>query len=107
MIKIYNKLIRDLIPDIIASDGSVAITQRLDNHTFEAALKDKLLEEVDEFLVSNDVEELADILEVVYTIAKLKGKDEESLDKLRKEKKFHRGGFEKQLLLKQVCSVKR
>jgi predicted house-cleaning noncanonical NTP pyrophosphatase (MazG superfamily) len=57
-------------------------------------LRDKLQEEVQEYLASdNDREELADILEVLYALARQAGTDHEQLEKLRAAKAEKRGAF--------------
>jgi len=56
-------------------------------------LRHKLTEEVDEFLMSQDPEELADILEVLYALADCLGLDAAGLEALRREKAERRGGF--------------
>ncbi len=66
--KVYNKLVRDKITDIIESDGRIAKYRILDNNEYRKELNSKLQEEVKEYLDDNNVEELADIVEVVYEI---------------------------------------
>jgi predicted house-cleaning noncanonical NTP pyrophosphatase (MazG superfamily) len=66
----YNKLVRDKIPDIIMRRGDKPVTQILDAGAYRRELRRKLQEEVAEFGESGEVEELADVLEVVYALAK-------------------------------------
>lgn len=66
--KVYNKLVRDKITDIIEADGRIAKYRILDNNEYRQQLNSKLQEEVKEYLDDNNVEELADIVEVVYGI---------------------------------------
>lgn len=72
MIKVYNKLVRDNIPDIIKASGKKANVRYLRGKKYQQALKDKLVEEVNEFLAAKTkeemLEEFADILEVLYAI---------------------------------------
>ena len=63
------------------------------------ALENKLNEEVKEYFESKDVEELIDVLEVIYRIAELRGFSKDKLEALRLKKKSEKGGFEKNLLL--------
>ena len=64
------KLVRDKMPQIIRSKGQEPIVYVADAEEYAARLRDKLIEEVAEFLASdNDPKELADILEVVYALA--------------------------------------
>jgi len=101
---IYNKLIRDKIPEIIEKTGATAEIEIMDDATYEEMLFEKLLEECQEFLhaKSNEekIEEIADILEVINSISKVLDTNFEHIEKIRIEKKNQRGGFEKKLLLK-------
>lgn len=104
--KIYNKLIRDCIPEIIAGSGGVAQLKTLNEPEFKAALKSKILEEAQEVMDAKDAEELtnelADILEVVESIIAANNLSMDSIQKIKKQKKLKRGGFEKQLFLEYV-----
>ncbi|MBT7706701.1 nucleoside triphosphate pyrophosphohydrolase [archaeon] len=62
----YNKLVRDKIPEIIAGNGDTAATHIATDEEYRGKLREKLQEEVNEFLEELDNGELADILEVVY-----------------------------------------
>lgn len=99
---IYNKLIRDNIPEIIKNGGGIPFTRVLGDEEFLNALNAKLSEEVAEYLESGLVSELWDILEVVYAIAKAKGFSKEDLELGRREKSAANGGFEKKLLLEKI-----
>ena len=66
--KVYNKLVRDKITDIIEADGRKAKYRILDNNEYKEELNKKLQEEVKEYLEDKNVEELADIIEVIYGI---------------------------------------
>jgi len=74
----------------------------LDEAAYREALRDKLSEEVAEFLASGDPLELTDILEVVYALAHLSGHTPEDLEALRLGKREARGGFEERLYLESV-----
>jgi len=88
------KLVRDKIPQIIRGKGLEPVIYVADADEYAARLRDKLSEEVAEFLASDsDPEELADILEVVYALAGLAGTDPQQLEKLRAAKADERGGF--------------
>lgn len=73
-----------------------------DEEEYMVRLETKLKEEVDEFLKDKTVEELADILEVVYAISKTLGVSGEELEKIRKKKADERGGFEKRIILEEA-----
>ena len=93
---IYNKAIRDKIPEIIKESGKNCNVKKLDNSEFLIRLEKKLVEELEEYQESKKVEELADVLEVIYRISELKGVN---LDNIRQEKVEKRGGFAKNLFL--------
>ena len=65
----HNKLVRDNIPAIIQRHGEAPITRTLETAEYQDALRRKLHEEVAEFCATGHLEELADILEVVYALA--------------------------------------
>lgn len=101
-IQIYNKLIRDRIPELIQANGQQAVVRTLSDTEFLSALKHKLTEEVAEFNASEEIEELADILEVVVTLAHYLGANALILDQLRAEKQQKRGGFRNRLFLEKI-----
>ena len=96
---LYNKAIRDKIPEIIAESGNKCNTKQLDDESFLAEIEKKLIEEVNEYSKSKDVEELADLLEVIYRISELKGVSSDELDKIRIDKAEKRGKFASNLFL--------
>jgi len=98
----YNKLIRDKIPQIIEKKGSRAIVETLSHEAYKKCLDDKLSEELKEYVDSDSVEELADLVEVVYAILNYKGTDISAFEDIRKQKVIERGAFDKRLLLKEV-----
>ena len=95
----HNKLVRDRIPEIISEHGEKPVTCILDDVEYKQELKKKLHEEVEEFDQSGSVEELVDILEIVYVFASVQGVDLSQLETLRQEKRRERGGFDKQIFL--------
>jgi len=95
----YNKAIRDKIPEIIADSGKKYSLKQLDDTSFLVELEKKLIEEVNEYAESKDVEELADLLEVIYRISELRGVNSDELDEIRKNKAEKRGKFESNLFL--------
>jgi predicted house-cleaning noncanonical NTP pyrophosphatase (MazG superfamily) len=99
----YNKLVRDRIPEIIESSGKKAIYETITkDEDYIKSLKEKLVEEMNEFLESDDVAELADLGEVMHAILEYKGVRVETFQRIRLEKLEKRGGFKKRLLLKEV-----
>lgn len=95
----YNKLIRDKIPEMIEKNGGKAVIRQLSQEEFVRFLEMKLDEEVGEYHRDKTVEELADILEVVYALASLHSCSKEDLLAVYENKHEQRGGFEKRLLL--------
>lgn len=101
--KIYNKLVRDKIPGIIEVDGKkCAIRIASKEEQYELLVK-KLQEEVNEFIEDKNLEELADVMEVAFGLARNLGFSEEELIRKRNEKKEERGGFEEGIVLEKVC----
>ena len=96
---IYNKAIRDKIPDIIEESGKNCNVKKLTNSEFLVQLEKKLVEELSEYQESKNVEELADILEVIYRISELKGITSNELDSIKNEKAKTRGKFDNNLFL--------
>ena len=97
--KKYNKVIRDKIPEIIADSGKKYDLKQLDDESFLAEIEKKLIEEVNEYSESKDIEELADLLEVIYRISELRGVNSDELDEIRKDKAEKRGIFANNLFL--------
>ena len=97
--KKYNKVIRDKIPEIIAKSGKKYNLKQIDDASFLVEIEKKLIEEVNEYIQSKDVEELADLLEVIYRISELRGVNSEELDEIRKDKAEKRGKFASNLFL--------
>ncbi|RXE56025.1 phosphoribosyl-ATP pyrophosphohydrolase [Methanoculleus taiwanensis] len=102
MLQKYDKAIRDRIPEIIAADGSQCSIEKVSDEIFLKYLELKLVEESNEFIASGSLEEIADLLEVIYRIIELKGASLEEIEELRKIKKYERGGFDENLILKSV-----
>lgn len=98
----YNKLVRDRIPEIIDADGKTCLWETLSNKEYLRLLDEKLNEELAEYQQSKSLEELADLLEVMYAVVKARGWTLEQLEQVRAGKAVERGGFEKKILLKGV-----
>jgi len=95
----YNKLVRDKIPEIIKQNKSTPITHIADDEEYWDKLKEKLKEEVDEFLKNSTEEELADILEIVYAIRDYMKIDKDKFEEIRENKAQKRGGFKNKIIL--------
>lgn len=100
--KEYNKLIRDKIPEIIEATGKQCIVEVMNEAEYIDALDRKLNEELAEYQADKSLEELADLLEVMYAVAEARGYSIEELESVRKAKAEKRGGFKKKLRLKGV-----
>ena len=97
--KIYNKLVRDNIEEIMISKGAKPVTRILSDEEYLTELNKKLLEEVNEYLDSGEVEELADIKEVFLAIIEVKQISNDNLEEIRLNKVKKRGAFKKRLFL--------
>ena len=97
----YSKLVRDKIPEYIRKKGGVPVTHSADNAEYWEKLKEKLLEEIEEFKKDENVEELADILEVLDAIADYKGFGRTEIERIKKEKAKERGVFKKKIILEE------
>ena len=106
MKKVYNKLVRDKIPEIIVENGSECNCRILDEAEYATMLNAKLLEECNEWIADEDITEIADVLEVLYAIAELKGYSWEEVERVQRLKKDQRGGFTKRVYLEEVDTDK-
>ena len=106
MEKIYNKLVRDKIPEIIKNNNGDPIIRILDDNEYKQELEKKLYEEYLEVLDTQTheerIEELADMLEIIDALAVLEGKTLGDVVEVAKQKKLKRGGFEKRIYLERV-----
>ena len=102
MKKTYYKLIRDKIPEIIARQGNTCVTRVLDPEEYRKMVDAKLEEELAEYQKDQNLEELADLMEVIYAAAQARGYTKEQLEQVRAEKELRRGAFQKRLLLLEV-----
>ena len=106
MEKVYEKLVRDRIPEIIEKSGNTCYTRILTQEEYLKMLDKKLTEELSEYQESKSLEELADLLEVMQAVAKARGADFQQVEEIRLRKRQERGGFEKRILLQRVIESK-
>ena len=97
--KTYNKLVRDLIPDIIEESGNECRTRILSDEEYLKMLDVKLDEELAEYHKDQNIEELVDLLELIQAAAIARGYTLDELESVRTEKAKKRGGFEKKIFL--------
>lgn len=100
---IYNKLIRDKIPEITKADGWISETRILKTKEFITELKKKILEEAKELNEGTDtknlIEELADIQEIIDALLLENKVRFAEFRKIQTKKRQRRGGFKKKLFL--------
>lgn len=103
---VYNKLVRDRIPEIIQKDNKKCTTKILDEESYVIELKKKLEEELEEYqeATSNEeaIEELADILELMHALAGVHESSIGEVEEVRKKKAIERGGFKDRIYLIEV-----
>lgn len=103
---IYNKLVRDGIPEIIEATNKKYSLKELEPFEHDVEIKRKLVEEIVEYqeATTNEdaIEELADLLELIYAVLPLHGSTMEELEEFRVKKRDKRGGFEKGYYLIEV-----
>ncbi|MBQ4870160.1 nucleoside triphosphate pyrophosphohydrolase [Priestia megaterium] len=103
---IYNKLVRDRIPEIIQELGEECLVEVLTEHDYLKELQKKGEEELKEYLAASNskeaIEELADLLEVIYGLAQCHGFSIKELETVRQSKKDKKGAFDKRLFLVEV-----
>ena len=105
MEKIYNKLVRDKIPEIILANNEKPITRILNDAEYKKELERKLNEEYHEVLEANGqerLEELADMVEIIKYLALLENSSLDKVIDIAKDKSFKRGGFDEKIYLEKV-----
>ena len=96
----YQKLVRDKIPQIIEQkEKRSCITRVLDDEEYLKELNKKIQEELQEYLESGDIEELADLEEVLRAILDFKDYTYAEFESIRKEKVNKRGAFNDRIYL--------
>ena len=96
---LYCKLVRDKIPEIIKASGKDAVTCILPDKEYAIFLERKLDEEIREYHESKDVEELADILEIIISLAEIKGYKFSDLYDIRTQKAKEKVVFSNKIFL--------
>jgi predicted house-cleaning noncanonical NTP pyrophosphatase (MazG superfamily) len=88
-----SKLVRDKIPQIIKEAGKTPITRTLTDEEYLVELDKKLNEEIAEYQADKSIEEMADILEVLFAICEARGHSLDELMAVKEAKREARGGF--------------
>lgn len=102
---IYNKLVRDNIPNIIKENGSKPFIRKLTDTEYKKELENKLLEKYNDVISSRGkhrIEELADMYEVIRTIAEVEGSSIEKVVDVANSKRRDRGAFYHKVFLEKV-----
>ena len=102
MLYTYNKLIKENIVKIMEDKGCKVTYEILDDERYGEELDKKLKEEVNEYLSDYSVEEMADIMEVIYAILEYRGMSMEEVEKARIKKRDRKGAFKNKVFLKEV-----
>ncbi|ELZ73204.1 hypothetical protein C5B91_02830 [Haloferax sp. Atlit-10N] len=98
----YDKLVRDDIPRIVRESGETPVVHVADDEEFDRRLREKLVEEAEEFAESGRVEELADVYAVVDAVLARRDEDWKTVQTAAREKATERGGFEDGIVLERV-----
>ena len=106
---IFNKLVRDRIPEKIEGNGEKAVVRTLNDDEYKLELNKKLLEECNEVIGAKDSteikEELGDVLEVIRAIAELNNSNLDEIIKVSDAKREKRGGFDKRIFLERTYEI--
>ncbi|QTC41493.1 nucleoside triphosphate pyrophosphohydrolase [Bacillus sp. V3] len=103
---IYNKLVRDKIPEVIESNGKKFLTKILSYEEYIIELKNKSFEELEEYCNAETregaLEELADVMEIIHALAKSHGSTLKEVEEIRRKKAEKRGAFDEKIFLIEV-----
>ena len=100
--KRYDKLVRDRIPEVIQAQGKKVVWRILTEEEHLVKLEEKLYEEVEEYQEDKSLDEMADVLEVLYSICSARGYTAAELEAEREKKAKNRGGFKDRIFLEYV-----
>lgn len=102
MLYTYNKLIRDNNVKLMEDKGCKVCYEILDDKKYGEELDKKLKEEVNEYIADYNIEEMADVMEVIYAILDFRGITMEEVENVRMKKRERKGAFKKKIFLKTV-----
>lgn len=98
----HKKLIRDKIPRVIEASKGKYELRMMGKREFEKELKKKLVEEAKELIEVKRkglLNEMADVLELLKSIAEFYNIDFKLVEEKQVKKRKERGGFKKKLFL--------
>ena len=103
---VYNKLVRDRIPEIIGLSGKTFTSRLLPEDEYLLELNKKMHEELAEYETATSsedaLEELADLLELIHAVTEYYDSTVDELEQIRADKATKRGGFEERIFLMEV-----
>ena len=103
MRKVYNKLVRDYIPDIIRRHGDTCETEIMTDVEFQQALRQKLVFEAQEAMQTETqqelITELADLYEVIDTLLHHSNISLDTLKSVQEQRRSERGSFSQRIKL--------
>lgn len=102
MERVYNKLVRDRIPEIIKNDGNEPVIRIMEKAEYKQSLFKKLHEEINEFTEDESIEELCDVLEVIDALKTVLGYSDESISEIKSKKQAANGAFNDRIFLEKV-----
>ena len=108
MERVYNKLVRDKIPNIIEEKGETPVIKVLNENDYKKELEKKLYEEYKEVIEAigdERIEELADMLEVIRALAILENKNLNDVIDIADKKNKKRGAFDEKIFLEKVIKA--
>ena len=102
MERVYNKLVRDRIPEIIKNDGNEPVIRIMEKEEYKHSLFEKLVEEINEFRDDESIEELCDVLEVIEALKEVLGYSNEVISVIKNKKQVSNGAFKDRIFLEKV-----
>ena len=105
MERVYNKIVRDNIPQIIIAKGETPVVKKLNQKEYKEKLEEKLYEEYEEVIKASKkdrIEELADMIEVIRALGSLEKVSLDEIIRIADEKALKRGAFNDRIFLEKV-----
>ncbi|MDR1549862.1 MAG: nucleoside triphosphate pyrophosphohydrolase [Hungatella sp.] len=87
---------------MIKAEGKKAVCRIMTDEEYMVKLEEKLNEEVKEYQEDKSLKEMADVLEVLYSLCSARGYTKEELEAEREKKARDRGGFNNRIFLEYV-----